>query len=83
MLGVPSNDFGAQEPGSEAEIKQVCSRKFNVTVPMTSKVSVKGSARAPLYQYLGDKAGAPGWNASVGCGRCDSTKAPGTPPNRP
>ncbi len=62
MLGVPSNDFGGQEPGSEAEIKQFCSRTYHVTFPMTKKVSVKGSARAPLYEYLSGAAGAPGWN---------------------
>jgi glutathione peroxidase len=62
VLGVPSNDFGAQEPGSEAEIKQFCSRTYRVTFPITAKVSVKGSSRVPLYRYLGDTAGAPGWN---------------------
>jgi len=52
VLGFPSNDFGAQEPGSNAEIKTFCTRKYNVQFPMMSKVSVKGSDTTPLYQYL-------------------------------
>jgi len=52
IVGVPANDFGSQEPGSDAEIKQFCTRTYNVTFPMLSKVSVKGSAIAPLYSYL-------------------------------
>jgi glutathione peroxidase len=62
VLGVPSNDFGGQEPRSEAEIKQFCSRTYRVTFPMTKKVAVKGTSRTPLYGYLSDAAGAPGWN---------------------
>ena len=41
VLGVPSNDFGAQEPGTEKEIQNFCSAKFNVTFPMTAKAHVK------------------------------------------
>jgi glutathione peroxidase len=52
IVGVPANNFGSQEPGSDEEIKQFCSRKYSVTFPMLSKVSVKGSDTAPLYQYL-------------------------------
>ena len=55
VLGVPSNDFGAQEPGSNAEIGAFCKSKFGVTFPMFSKISVKGSDKAPLYQFLTDK----------------------------
>ena len=65
VLGFPSNDFGAQEPGAEAEIKQFCSLKYNVTFPMYSKIKVKGPDTAPLYQYLTSqpgKAGAVKWN---------------------
>ena len=52
IVGVPANNFGAQEPGSNAEIKTFCTRKYNVQFPMMSKVSVKGSDTTPLYQYL-------------------------------
>lgn len=53
VLGVPSNDFGRQEPGSNAEIKEFCSTKYRTTFPMLSKVSVvKGPDQAPLYKYL-------------------------------
>jgi glutathione peroxidase len=52
LVGVPANNFGQQEPGTDAEIKQFCSRKYNVTFPMLSKVSVKGPDITPLYQYL-------------------------------
>ncbi|MFN0168286.1 MAG: glutathione peroxidase [Bryobacteraceae bacterium] len=62
VLGVPANNFGAQEPGTEQEIKTFCSRNYQVTFPMTTKVSVKGDDQAPLYRFLSDKAGAPKWN---------------------
>ena len=52
VLGFPANNFGGQEPGTDAEIKQFCSSKFSVTFPMFSKISVKGSDIHPLYQYL-------------------------------
>ena len=52
IVGVPANNFGGQEPGSNEEIKQFCSRKYSVTFPIMSKVSVKGSDQTPLYQYL-------------------------------
>ena len=54
IVGVPANNFGAQEPGTNAEIKTFCTRKYNVQFPMVSKVSVKGSDTTPLYQYLTD-----------------------------
>jgi glutathione peroxidase len=54
IVGVPANNFGAQEPGTNQEIKTFCTRKYNVQFPMMSKVSVKGSDTAPLYQYLTD-----------------------------
>lgn len=66
IVGVPANDFGAQEPGSNDEIKTFCSRNYNVTFPMMSKVSVKGANTTPLYQYLTDKSSKTGgdikWN---------------------
>ena len=52
VMGFPANNFGAQEPGTNDEIKSFCSRKYSVKFPMFSKVSVKGSDEAPLYQYL-------------------------------
>lgn len=52
VLGFPSNDFGAQEPGSDAEIMTFCSTRYDVSFDMFSKVPVKGSAKVDLYKYL-------------------------------
>lgn len=52
IVGVPANNFGGQEPGTDAEIKDFCTRNYGVTFPMMSKVSVKGADMTPLYQYL-------------------------------
>lgn len=52
VLGFPCNDFGAQEPGTESEIKAFCETSFGVTFPMFAKVSVKGAGQTPLYAYL-------------------------------
>jgi glutathione peroxidase len=52
ILGFPANNFGAQEPGSNAEIKTFCSRNYSVDFPMFAKISVAGADKAPLYQYL-------------------------------
>ena len=52
IVGFPANNFGAQEPGTNQEIKTFCSRKYSVTFPLYSKVSVKGDDQTPLYQYL-------------------------------
>jgi glutathione peroxidase len=52
ILGFPSNDFGGQEPGTEAEIKEFCSSKFNVTFPLFAKIAVKGDSSAPLYSNV-------------------------------
>ncbi|MCW5964513.1 MAG: glutathione peroxidase [Bryobacterales bacterium] len=52
VLGFPANNFGGQEPGSNEEIAQFCKRTYDVSFPMFSKVSVKGSDQTPLYQYL-------------------------------
>src|SRR5271165_6882512 len=57
ILGFPANNFGSQEPGTNEEIKTFCSRKYNVTFPMYSKVSVKGDDQTPLYQYLTKQTG--------------------------
>ena len=55
VMGFPANNFGAQEPGTDTEIKAFCSRNFDVTFPMFSKISVKGTDTHPLYEYLTDK----------------------------
>jgi glutathione peroxidase len=52
VLGFPANNFGGQEPGTNAEIKQFCQRTYGVSFPMFAKVSVKGSDQTPLYGYL-------------------------------
>ena len=59
IVGIPANNFGAQEPGTDQEIKTFCQSKYNVTFPMMSKVSVKGDDQTPLYQYLTDKTANP------------------------
>ena len=65
VLGVPSNDFGAQEPGSEAEIASFCEKRYGVDFPLTSKVHVVGAAAHPLYQWIKQELGegaVPVWN---------------------
>jgi glutathione peroxidase len=52
VLGFPCNQFGAQEPGSEAEIKSFCEKEFAVSFPLFSKIDVNGAKAAPLYKYL-------------------------------
>jgi glutathione peroxidase len=52
VLGFPCNQFGAQEPGTEAEIKEFCSSKYDVSFPLFSKLEVNGSGRHPLYAWL-------------------------------
>jgi glutathione peroxidase len=65
VLGVPSNDFGAQEPGSEEQIRSFCETRFAVDFPMTSKNVVKGPGAHPFFQWargeLGEEA-EPKWN---------------------
>jgi len=66
VVGVPCNDFGSQEPGTNDEIKQFCSSKYDVTFPLMDKIHVKGPEQHPLYAYLtGKDAAFPGdikWN---------------------
>lgn len=57
ILGFPSNDFGAQEPGTEAEIKSFCSLTYDVTFDMFSKVKVSGSDMTDAYKYLTETTG--------------------------
>jgi glutathione peroxidase len=52
ILGFPANNFGGQEPGTNAEIKTFCSSKYMVTFPLYAKVSVKGDDQTPLYHFL-------------------------------
>jgi glutathione peroxidase len=65
VLGVPSNDFGGQEPGGAAEIKRFCEVNFAVDFPLTEKQVVTGRAAHPLYRWLAAELGAaavPRWN---------------------
>ncbi|MEJ7847689.1 MAG: glutathione peroxidase [Pyrinomonadaceae bacterium] len=55
VLGFPANNFGGQEPGTAAEIKEFCESKYKVTFPMFAKISVKGDDQDPLYTYLTSK----------------------------
>jgi glutathione peroxidase len=54
IVGFPANNFGAQEPGTNEEIKTFCSTKYSVKFPMYSKISVLGDDKAPLYKFLTD-----------------------------
>jgi glutathione peroxidase len=65
VIGVPANDFGAQEPGTEAEIREFCTTRFAVDFPMTAKVPVVGPAAHPFYRWAVAELGAgaaPQWN---------------------
>jgi len=65
VLGVPTNQFGGQEPGTESEIKNFCETNFNITFPMTSKYDVKGDNAHPIYIWAKDtygKSTIPKWN---------------------
>jgi glutathione peroxidase len=62
VLGFPSNDFGAQEPGSPEQIQTFCQKNYGVQFPMFEKVATKGAAKSPVYQALSEKHGEPKWN---------------------
>ncbi len=65
VLGVPSNDFGGQEPGSKEEIKRFCEATFDVTFPLADKQSVIGPDAHPLYRWAATQTGplgTPSWN---------------------
>lgn len=62
VVGVPSNNFGAQEPGTDEEIASFCKRNYDVSFPMMSKVDVKGPSMTPLYSYLTKTGGDVKWN---------------------
>jgi glutathione peroxidase len=55
IVGIPANNFANQESGTDAEIRTFCTKKYNVTFPMMSKISVLGADQTPLYHYLTDK----------------------------
>ena len=65
VVGIPSNQFGGQEPGKESEIKDFCETNFNITFPMTSKYNVKGDSAHPIYLWAKETYGSstiPKWN---------------------
>lgn len=63
ILGFPANNFGGQEPGTNAEISTFCEKNYGVTFQMFEKVSVKGEDQHPLYAWLKEKTGQePTWN---------------------
>jgi len=65
IVGVPANNFAQQEPGTNEEIKTFCSRKYNVSFPLMSKVSVLGEDKSPLYRYLTDKSSDPKFGGDI------------------
>jgi len=65
ILAFPANNFGQQEPGTNAEIKDFCYTKYSLSFPLFSKISVKGNDKHPLYRYLTEQSPFPGeveWN---------------------
>ncbi|MDA9769139.1 glutathione peroxidase [Candidatus Pelagibacter sp.] len=65
VLGVPSNQFGGQEPGSNSEIKNFCETNFNITFPITDKIDVKGNNAHIIYKWAKENHGnstVPKWN---------------------
>ncbi len=64
VVGVPSNDFGEQEPGSPAEIREFCSTRYSVTFPLLAKAQIKeGASQSPLYKAFAAATGkTPTWN---------------------
>lgn len=65
ILGFPANNFMGQEPGTEKEIKEFCTLKYNVTFPMFSKISVKGTDQNPLYTFLTNEKSNPGFSGDI------------------
>jgi glutathione peroxidase len=65
IVGFPANNFMGQEPGTNEEIKTFCTRTYNVTFPMMSKISVKGGDKAPLYQFLTDASANPSTGGEI------------------
>ncbi|MEZ5035783.1 MAG: glutathione peroxidase [Chitinophagaceae bacterium] len=65
IVGFPANNFGGQEPGSNAEIKTFCTKNYGVSFPMANKISVKGKDEHPLYKYLKAEAAKKGFTDPV------------------
>jgi len=65
IIGFPANNFGGQEPGSNSEIKEFCTKNYGVSFPMAAKVSVKGEDTAPLFKYLLTEAKALGFDDPI------------------
>ncbi len=65
ILGFPANNFMGQEPGTDKEIKEFCTLKYDVTFPMFSKISVKGDDQDPFYTFLTSKATNPGFDGDI------------------
>jgi glutathione peroxidase len=65
ILGFPANDFGQQEPGSDTEIAEFCSKNYGVKFDMFSKIAVTGESKAPLYRYLTSKESNPAFGGEV------------------
>ncbi len=93
VLAFPSNDFGGQEPGTNAEIKKFCERRYKTTFPLFAKIAVKGKDADPLYRYLTTlpvNGGAVTWNfnkflvdpSGAVVAHLDSSVEPGSPEMR-
>jgi glutathione peroxidase len=65
ILGFPANNFRNQEPGTNGEIKDFCTKKYGVTFPLFAKVSVKGNNISPLYSYLTSRKTNPGFEGEI------------------
>lgn len=65
ILGFPANNFMGQEPGTDKEIKEFCTLKYNVSFPMFSKISVKGADQDPFYAFLTHKETNPGFDGDI------------------
>ncbi len=65
VLGFPANNFGSQEPGTAAEVKEFCASKYKVTFPLFAKISVKGEDQDPLYAFLTNKETNPKFSGDI------------------
>jgi glutathione peroxidase len=65
IVGVPANEFGKQEPGTDSEISEFCQKNYGVTFPMMSKVVVKGNGISPLYKHLTSKETDPKFSGDI------------------
>jgi glutathione peroxidase len=65
ILGFPANNFGAQEPGTDQEIRKFCTKEYQITFPLFSKISTAGPDKHPLYRFLTEKATNPEFSGEV------------------